>query len=153
MPKTKHGMHNTRLNHIWRQMKYRCTSPKAPEYKNYGGRGIKVSPRWMDSFQAFLDDMGSTYEEHLTLDRIDNNGDYGPDNCKWASYKEQHRNRRDNHNLEAFGKVQSIAAWSEEYGIPVNTLKNRMYRSNKKKLTLEEALTISTYAQQRGVLK
>ena len=77
MPKTKHGMHNTRLNHIWRQMKYRCTSPKAPEYKNYGGRGIKVSPRWMDSFQAFLDDMGSTYEEHLTLDRIDNNGDYG----------------------------------------------------------------------------
>jgi hypothetical protein len=134
-------------------MKYRCSSPNASEYKNYGGRGIKVCERWMESFQNFFDDMKVEYQEHLTLERKDTNGDYCPENCIWATYEEQHRNRRDNHNLEAFGKVQCIAAWSEEYGIPVNTLKNRMYRSNKKKMTLEEAIKADKYDQQRGKLK
>lgn len=152
MKREKHGMHKTRIYHIWRQMRYRCSNPNAPEYKNYGGRGIKVCDRWQESFLSFLADMQDGYSEELTLERRDVNRNYSPDNCYWADWTTQHRNRRDNHNLEAFGRVQCLAAWSAETGIPVNTLKNRMYRSNKKKMTLEEAINVSLYAQQRGKL-
>lgn len=133
-------------------MKYRCTNSNAPEYKNYGGRGIKVCERWMESFDNFYEDMAEGYSDELTLERRNVNKGYCPENCYWADWETQHRNRRDNHNLEAFGRTQCLAAWSAETGIPVNTLKNRMYRSKKKKMTLEEAINASKYAQQRGTL-
>jgi len=156
MSKAKHEMHGftgTRIYHIWRQMKYRCTNPNAPEYRNYGGRGITVCKRWLDSFQNFYDDMKVGYSEKLTLERKDVNKEYSLENCHWASWKEQHRNRRNNANFTAFGKTQCITAWSEEYDVPVSTIKNRMKRSTIKKMTFEQALTASLYAQQRGKLK
>lgn len=146
-----HGMHNTRVNHIWRQMKYRCTNPNAPEYRNYGARGITYDKRW-ESFQNFIEDMGVP-DDKLTLERKDNNKGYSKENCYWATYKEQQNNRRNNNRLTAFGRTQTLTQWSEETGIPISTLKNRMYRSNKKKMTFEEAISAGKYDQQRGKLK
>lgn len=150
-PKHPHGKVGSRVYRIWRQMKQRCNNPKAQDYKNYGGRGIRVCYEWETSFENFYADMGDPPDD-TTLDRIDTNSDYSMENCKWATWKEQHNNRRDNHLLTAFGRTQSLTAWSEETQIPVSTLKNRMYRSTMKKMTLEEAIKSSSYAQQRGKL-
>lgn len=129
-------------------MRYRCNNPNAPEYKNYGGRGIKVCERW-SNFQNFIDDMGVPDHSNgrLTLDRIDTNGDYEPGNCRWADYKTQLNNRRDNNRVTAFGRTQTVTQWAEEYKLPVTTLRNRLFRA---KMKPEEALSAPMYAQQRG---
>lgn len=140
-----HGMTGTRVYRIWRQMHQRCENPKAEGYNNYGGRGIKVALRW-DQFPNFLEDMGEPPTKDHTIDRKKTNEDYSKENCKWATWTEQHRNRRDNNLITAFGKTKCLTAWAEEYKLPVSTLKNRLFRAN---LPPEEALTDSIYAQQR----
>lgn len=144
--RSQHGMTDTRIYRIWRQMHQRCENPKAEGYENYGGRGIKVDERW-DNFPNFYEDMGDIPSDKHTLDRIDVGKGYSKDNCKWSTWKEQHNNRRDNHRIEAFGRVQTLHQWAEEYNLPVSTLKNRIYRA---KLPPEEALTSSKWAKQRG---
>lgn len=145
MKNFKHGLTNTPIRSVWRGMWQRCTNPKAEGYENYGGRGITVDPAWKD-LQRFYDDMGDA-PPSTTLDRIDVNGPYTKDNCKWSTWTEQHRNRRDNNNITAFGKTQCLTAWAEEYKIPVSTLKNRLYRA---KMLPEDALRAPLYAKQRG---
>lgn len=93
--KIKHGGTGSRIYSIWKSMNYRCKSPKSRNYMYYGGRGIKVCDKWL-SFPAFYEwAMKNGYQENLSIDRIDVNGDYCPDNCRWATMKEQRANQRE----------------------------------------------------------
>jgi hypothetical protein len=83
----------------WANLKYRCLNPNSQQYKNYGGRGIKVCKRWLLSFEAFLEDMGPKPNPSHSIDRIDNEGNYSPKNCRWATSKEQASNKRNTRRL------------------------------------------------------
>jgi hypothetical protein len=111
----------------WRSMRNRCTSTKNASWHNYGGRGIKVCERWAHDFDAFLDDMGPCPEGY-SLDRINVNGHYEPENCRWASWKTQSNNKRTNVNIEFNGRTQTIAEWAREIGLKVDTLFKRLQR-------------------------
>ena len=89
-----HGMSNTRLNVIWNKMTQRCHNPVSPNYQRYGGRGITICDEWRNDFQAFHDwAVTHGYSDNLTIDRIDNDGNYEPSNCRWATVAEQNRNK------------------------------------------------------------
>lgn len=127
-----HGLSNTKLFYIWEGMKSRCYNPNNNRYNNYGGRGIKVCEEWKNDFKNFYDwALNSGYNENAshgecTLDRIDVNGNYAPNNCRWITNKEQQNNRRNNICIEYHGEIKTLAEWSEIIGINYNTLKCRI---------------------------
>ena len=111
----------------WRGMRHRCTNPNNAAWHNYGARGIRVCDRWANDFDAFLADMGPCPEGH-SLDRIDVNGHYEPENCRWASWRTQSNNKRTSVKIEFNGKTQTIAEWASDLGIRLDTLWRRLQR-------------------------
>jgi len=106
----------------------RCTNPDFPEYEHYGGRGITVCERWHD-FANFLADMGERPSSKYSIDRFpDNNGNYEAENCRWATSREQGRNKRTNRIIEAFGRKQLLCEWAEETGLSPTLITARMGR-------------------------
>ena len=128
---TKHGGTKERLYQIWMGMRRRCGDPKIKDYPRYGARGIRVCDEWQD-YSVFREwAMSNGYDpdakfQKCTLDRIDPNGDYGPDNCRWVDIKTQENNRRNNHLIEYNGKTQNLTAWARELGIDVLLLRDRI---------------------------
>lgn len=135
---TSHGMTHTRTYVIWRGMKSRCR-PNSHSHADYFDRGITVCKRWQ-KFENFYEDMGDA-PQGLTLERKNNNKGYSKKNCEWATYTTQLNNRRNNHLITAYGKTQTLTQWCREYGLPTNTLKNRIVRA---KMSPEDALSKST---------
>ena len=125
----KHGKYNTRLHSTWSNMKARCNNPNNKRYACYGARGIKVCEEWSNSFEAFYDwAMANGYEDTLTIDRIDNDKGYSPDNCRWATFLEQQRNKRDTVHIEIDGKTLTLSQLANEYGVPKSTVVCRYRR-------------------------
>ena len=110
----------------WVSMRQRCYSHSYIYWSYYGGRGISVCPEWRWSFQRFFRDMGTRPSSKHSLERIDNNGNYEPGNCKWATRDEQGANRRNNRYLTHDGRTMIIAEWAREYGISQYVLYSRI---------------------------
>lgn len=144
---TTHGQGRpaTPTYRVWLGMRQRCVNPHCAGYSNYGGRGIKVCARW-DSFEAFLSDMGERPAE-LFLDRIDNNGNYEPSNCRWATRTVQNRNSRHNRLITFRGVTLPISEWAERQGLRVHLVQDRIARYG---WSPEEALTLPLYGHHVG---
>ena len=133
---TTHGMSKTATYRIWRNMLNRCMNPHVPHWHRYGGRGITVAQRWL-SFESFLADMGER-PPGCSIDRYpDNCGHYAPGNCRWASAKQQGRNKRTNRLLTHNGMTQPLVAWAEQLGMASRTLQQRLQRG----MPVAQALT------------
>lgn len=122
---TTHGMALSPEYLTWRAMRDRCSNPNIKCYPSYGGRGIRVCHQWMESFDCFLKDMGLRPSKDHSLDRIDNDGDYSPSNCRWTTRKEQQRNRRCTRKLTAFGQTKAWTEWCEIMKIPYDLIRYR----------------------------
>lgn len=121
-----HGKSRTPIHNLWWSMMARCHDENSHAYHLYGGRGINVCPRWR-CFENFYADMGER-PEGKTLDRIDNDGPYSPDNCRWATNEEQQRNRRGLHHITAFGRTMILTDWATASGVPMATLWARLVK-------------------------
>lgn len=122
----KHNMSYSRLYQIWALMKARCNNPNRREYRWYGGRGIKVCEEWLE-FTPFMNwAMKFGYNEDLTLDRIDNDGDYCPSNCRWVSMDVQANNKSTNRYITHNGQTKTITQWATDNNMPYYVLKKRL---------------------------
>lgn len=135
-----HGMTSTPEYKAWLAMKHRCYYPKDISYSRYGARGITVCDRWLYSFENFYVDMGSKPSPKYSIERKDNSLGYSPDNCIWATAKQQARNRRDNRLLTFQGVTKTIAEWAETLGIQPTVISNRIADGWSIKRTLTEPI-------------
>ncbi len=141
---TTHNMGKTRFYDIWTKIKNRCLNKNNKNYNQYGKRGITIHPQWL-KFENFRDDMLTNYNEHCkkngekntTIERINNNGNYEPNNCKWATREEQSNNKRNNHLLTFNGQTLTFSQWEHKLNFKHNTLHNRI---NVYKWSIERAL-------------
>lgn len=134
-----HGKSDSRLFRIWALMKSRCDNPHCPAYKNYGGRGIKVCNEWHDNFQSFYDwAMSHGYTDELTIERIDNDKGYSPDNCCWITREEQARNKRNIRYVELDGERIPLKTACKRLGLPYKAIHLRVTRYG---MSIEDALS------------
>lgn len=118
-------LYKTKIYGVWASMRGRCLSPSSTSYHYYGGRGITICERW-NSFDNFAADMAASYVEGLTIERVNNEAGYGPDNCRWATMREQSVNTRRNRFLVYQGRRQTVSQWAAELGISRHTIEARM---------------------------
>jgi len=142
--KPRHGLNKTPEHRAWVHMRQRCNNPNKREYKHYGGRGIRVCARW-DSFHNFIADMGERPSRSHSLDRINVDGDYSPDNCRWATQQEQVENTRVVRMVTIDGKTQSISAWEREKGLSRGQVRSREVSG----WSLYEAITTQSIKAQK----
>ncbi len=139
---TKHGDSCNRLYQIWNNIRERTNRINHPYYKDYGGRGIFICEEWKENYLLFKEwAMSNGYNENLTIDRIDNDKGYEPDNCRWVTAKTQQNNKRSNKNMTYNGVTKTLSEWAEHTGISKTALKQRL---NKLGWSLEKALTTPT---------
>jgi|TARA_R100000501_G_C2627736_1_gene121704 hypothetical protein len=146
-PLQRHGMAGTKFYKTWRRMKDRCNNSSLQYYENYGKRGIKVCDRWM-GFENFRDDMYESYLEHIkeygekntSIDRINNNGDYSKENCRWATRSEQQRNKRNNRYLTYKGETKLLVEWAEKLNLNPSSMGGGL----SKKWPIEKILRIKS---------
>ena len=135
---TTHGMSYSRLYNSWASIKKRCLLVTNKSYKSYGGRGITICDEWKESFEAFRDwALANGYDDTLTIDRIDNDGNYEPSNCRWVNAKTQARNRITNTLITFNGKTRCVSEWAEMKGMSNGALLERL----RKGWSIERALT------------
>ena len=124
-----HKMSKSRLYNIWKEILQRTTNEKNKNYRYYGGRGIGICNEWRENFETFAKWSNENgYSPNMTIERRDNSKGYQPDNCYWATMKEQSRNKRSNHWLTYRGKTKTITDWAEDIGMKKTTLTNRINR-------------------------
>ena len=124
-----HGMTETRLYHIWCTMKARCLRPTSQKYERYGGRGITVCDEWRDDFTKFYDwAVSNGYRDDLSIDRINNDDGYYPENCRWATAEQQANNTSANRFIEYKGEKLTIRQASKKYGVEYRLLLRRLWR-------------------------
>jgi hypothetical protein len=156
-----HGLSGSKIYEVYSNMKKRCNDIKSKSYKDYGGRGIKISDKW-DTFERFYNDMGATFKEGLSIERIDVNGNYCKENCTWVTIKAQANNRRSNHKVAYKGETLTISQLAEKYKKNYNLVEERINKG----LNIEEAFkpvktgelitykektkTVSEFAQEYG---
>ena len=121
--RTTHGLSHTPLYGVWRTMKTRCYDRNSNHYKNYGARGIVICDEWKNNFKAFYDwSMANGYAKGLTIDRMNVDGNYEPENCRWVTQREQCNNKTTNRYITYKGQTKTIHEFADEYGIKYTTL-------------------------------
>lgn len=136
---TTHGMSYSRLHGIWRDMKKRCLNPNSKGFPHYGGRGIGICERWLESFENFYNDVKEGYKDNLSLDRYpDTDGNYEPSNFRWATFTQQQNNKRNNHILVFNGISATVAEWADIIGVK----KGMLYRRLGLGWSVQDVLTI-----------
>lgn len=147
--KTRHGHTQrcapTKVYRTWQGIKKRILDPNDKRYSDYGGRGLDMDPRWRDSFEAFLDDMGEPPSKKHQIDRIDNDRGYWPDNCRWADLYEQGANKRNNVLIKWHGQTKTLAEWCRHTGVRYDTAKRRMYSGQS-----DPAVILSPHLMKKG---
>lgn len=130
---TKHGLSNSRIYRIYNHMKDRCYRKNDKRYKDYGGRGIKICKEWIEKENGFMNfynwAMNNGYDENLTIDRIDVNGNYEPDNCRWSTMIQQCNNTRKNRYYEYNGETHTLAEWGRIYNISCKIIRYRIEKN------------------------
>lgn len=122
-----HKMSKSRLYEIWALIKQRCYNKKNKDYKSYGGRGIAMCDEWKKDFISFFDwSMANGYNPKLTIDRVNNNGNYSPDNCRWATLQEQANNKRVNRLISYKNEIHTIAEWARQVNIKERIIRSRL---------------------------
>lgn len=146
---TEHGLRSSRQWSIWLHMKQRCDNPKNNGYKDYGGRGITYDKKWI-KFVDFWEDMNQGYNDTLTIERVDVNGNYCKENCKWIPRSEQNKNQRSNLKIIFRKKEYKLFDLATQYGIKYTTLYNRLFIY---KIPIEQAIKKGRVRRNTGLVK
>ena len=143
----KHNLKNTRLYYIWSCMKQRCYNENHKQYKDYGQRGIKICNEWHEFINFYNWAINNDYQDNLTIDRINNNGNYEPNNCRWVNMKIQSNNRRSNHIIEYKNETHTLKEWCDILKLNYKTIQTRI---NSLKWNVEKAFETPTNIKYRN---